>query len=487
MARHSIKYFFVALTGLLACQHKIPQPLVTGGDYPPDVANIILTKCATDGCHNNLSYSAAGDLNLTTWENLFKGSGTGSVVIPYRPDFSSMCYFTNTDSSAGLVMLPVMPVGRAPLSKAEYYTLKAWIENGAPDVNGKIKFADNPNRNKIYVTNRLCDVVTVFDEETMLQMRYVDVGNKPASEFPYCVKVAPDKKYWYVSFFANSDMVQRFDAENDKPSGELKLGMGAWTSFAITADSKHGYFVDNSNVGKIVYADLEHLNILNTIGFGNSFKYPIGIAINEQLKKLYVGSASGNFIYSINITDPTAPVVHQIIIDGTSAIKYETALDPGELLIDENSNKCYIACSGSNEIRVLNMLNDSLIGIIPLGASPAFISLSELTNRLFVSCPDDEISFPGNRGSVEIIDLLTNTVYKKINTGYQPYGIAADDRQKIVTVVNANISSAGPASHHASRCGQKNGNVTFIDLNTLELIPHKKREVAVFPFGAALR
>ena len=27
-------------------------------------------------------------------------------------------------------------------------TIKKWIDNGAPDINGKIKWADNPNRKK---------------------------------------------------------------------------------------------------------------------------------------------------------------------------------------------------------------------------------------------------------------------------------------------------------------------------------------------------
>jgi hypothetical protein len=38
-------------------------------------------------------------------------------------------------------------------------------------------WSDNPNRKKYYVLNQGCDVVTVFDAETQLPMRYITVGN----------------------------------------------------------------------------------------------------------------------------------------------------------------------------------------------------------------------------------------------------------------------------------------------------------------------
>jgi DNA-binding beta-propeller fold protein YncE len=84
---------------------------------------------------------------------------------------------------------------------------------------------------------------------------------------------------------------------------------------------------------------------------------------------------------------------------------------------------------------------------------------------------------------VVVVDVLAHAVVKTINTGYQPYGLAADDELGLVAVANANISAAGPASHHESGCGKKNGNVTFINTTTLELVAGKKLEVAVFPYA----
>ena len=148
------------------------------GDYPEAVGKIFANKCATPGCHNSSSYKACADLDLSSFSSLFKGSNNGSPVIPFRSDFSSLCYFINTYEELGPINAPTMPINGNALSKAEVETIKNWIDNGAPDINGNIKWSDNPNRKKYYVLNQGCDVVTVFDAETQLPMRYITVGNK---------------------------------------------------------------------------------------------------------------------------------------------------------------------------------------------------------------------------------------------------------------------------------------------------------------------
>jgi YVTN family beta-propeller protein len=485
MVPRKIKYLLLLIVMCgISCKHYYEFPGLDESSYPKEIGVILLSKCAVSGCHNNLSYSAAANLNLSSWEKMFDGSSSGSVAIPFRADFSTLCYFTNIDSSLGISLEPTMPIGQAPLSREEYITLRDWIWEGAPSAKGEIKFADNPARTKTYITNRMCDVVTVIDAATQLQMRYVDVGNKPDKEFPYCIKTSPDKKNWYVSFFVRTDIVQKFDAEKDVLAGNINLGKGSWTSFAIAADSKHGYFVDNSSPGKIVYADLQQMKPVGSYTFNNKLQYPIGIALSQLTSKVYVGCQFGNYVYSVDITDPLEPIIKEIIIDDGKKVKYSSDLNPTELITDEGGI-CYISCSGSNEIRIMHMTSDKLLGFIPIGSLPAYMVKSG--NKLFVSCPDDEETFAGNRGSVAVIDLNTYTIIKRINTGYQPYGLAVNKEQNMLTVVNANISLAGPGSHHVTGCGEKNGNVTFIDLNTLELVKGKKLEVAVYPYAAAAR
>lgn len=453
-----------------------------GTGYPQEVAAILVTKCATDGCHNELSYKASGGLNLGTWESLFEGTRTGAVVIPFRADFSPLCYFTNVDSSMGISLAPTMPIGQNPLTRTEYLALKNWIENGAPDVNGNVKFADDINRRKYYITNRLCNVVTVVDAASKLQMRYVNVGDPSVMKFPYCVKVSPDKQYWYVSFFTNCSSIQKFSAADDRLVQNINIGTGSWTSFVITSDSRYGYFVDNSSHGKIAYVDLQAGKLLNTYSFNGDLSYPSGIVLNEKLNKIYLGSLTGNFIYIIDLADPASPKIKATPIDGSNLVQYQSSLNPTELVSDPLTNKCYVACSGSSEIKVLDMATNNVISSIPLMSYPAFLGISHSSHRLFISCPDDSISFPGNRGAVVSISTVDNSIERKIKTGYQPYGLTVDEGEKVLVVVNANISSKGPASHHISICGQKNGNISYVSLNTLEILPKIKPELASFPF-----
>src|SRR5690348_4450354 len=83
-----------------------PQPAFNDGCYPAPVAEIIVKKCANAGCHNTQSKDAASGLDLSTWEKMFEGNNNGAAVIPYRSDQSTVCYFTNTDASLGVVQQP---------------------------------------------------------------------------------------------------------------------------------------------------------------------------------------------------------------------------------------------------------------------------------------------------------------------------------------------------------------------------------------------
>lgn len=144
--------------------------------FPDDVGKIIFTKCAIPGCHNDASKGGAGFLSMDSWDKLFEGGSGSACVIPFRPDYSTFCYYINTYSDLGQTLVPTMPFNKPALSREDVTLLKNWIAAGAPDRDGHIKFADNAHRKKFYLSNQGCDVVTVFDQETQLPMRYIDVG-----------------------------------------------------------------------------------------------------------------------------------------------------------------------------------------------------------------------------------------------------------------------------------------------------------------------
>ena len=99
-----IKELLFALLFISACKTDIPDVAVST-NYPPTVEKIIIGKCATAGCHNSISNSAAGGLDLSSWDVMFNGTSNGAVTIPYRGDYSTLLYFTCTDTLLGLVII----------------------------------------------------------------------------------------------------------------------------------------------------------------------------------------------------------------------------------------------------------------------------------------------------------------------------------------------------------------------------------------------
>ncbi len=460
-----------------SCTYRSADDIVTLSGYPEEVAAIINNKCATAGCHDNESREAAGGLSLSTWNNMFEGSRGGAVVIPFRPDYSTLCYYINTDSANGVMMQPVMPINNTPLSAAEFATIKNWITQGAPDKNNFVKFSDNQNKLKLYVANRGCDVVTVMDAESGLAIRYIDVGNNSAIEAPCMVKISPDKLHWYV-IFNQGTTIEKYSTSDNLRVGELYIGSGIWSSFAITADSKKIFISDANFYGRIVYADLENMAVITTYQTG--LKFPFNIFLNNANTKLYTTSNEGNYIYKIDIQNPLAPVIDTLSLEPGVIASSAPSLNPQSIQFNHDESKYFVTCNKSAELRIFQTMNDSLITILSTGSNPDAMAFSKSNLLLFVNCS----GVPGTikKSSVYVFSAATETFNLEIAAGHDSKGMVLDDKQKKLFVTNRNVSAGGPAAHHASLCEGKNGYITAIDISTMQLVPDFKAELSVDPY-----
>ncbi len=453
-------------------------------DYPEYIGKIILTKCATRGCHTDQSKVAAGGLSLENWEKLFEGGSGSACIIPYRSDYSTFFYYINTFSDLGVTLKPTMPYNQSALTREDVLMMKNWINAGAPNKDGKIKFSGDPHRKKFYVTNQGCDVVTVFDQQTLLPMRYVNVGSIPGIESPHMVRVSPDEQYWYV-IFMGGNYLEKYRTSDDSLVGKALIGSGYWNTFVISSDSKTAFCVDLSPTNaKIAKVDLNTLNVSTQLGF----TYPHGSALNKTNDTLYVTEQTNSSkLYKIPVDDFSN--FQEINLYTTPPAK---TLDSHELRFTPDGSKYFVTCQGTAEVRVFETGTDALLAIIPVGDKPSELSFSTSTKHLFVTCMEDLTHFPGKRGSVAIINYETLTLEKFIYTGHQPHGIEVDDARKLVYVINRNATTDGPAPHHSGECGGRNGNVSFIDLNTLNMVTSngtsiEKIEIAVDPYSVAIR
>lgn len=466
---------------LSTCRKDKGMPDYAG--YPEEVGKIIINKCAVSGCHNTISKDGAAGLDLTTWEKLFEGSrGGNAAVIPFRPDQSFLLYAVNTFSDMGPQLFPTMPVNKDPLSREEVVAISDWISSGAPDKNGYVKFSDHPLEEKLFIINQGCDMVHIADAESGLIMRSVDVGASPAIESPHYIHLSHDGIYFYVCFYSG-DMFQKFRTLDGSFVGQVNIGSGLWNTFTLTENDSLAFVIDWEASGKIAVVDIRNMQLLITYQGSGLLEYPHGSAVKDNW--LYITAQSGNFIYKIDITDIYNPDFNQIVLQPgeipSSAPKY----DPHQIHFSPDDSEYNISCQRSNEVRFFNASNDSLIAIVPTGKYPQHPHYSMTTDYLFVTCMEDDITYPGKTGSVSVINYKTHTFVKSIYTGFQPHGQAIDDNGKKVFIANRNINPSGPAPHHSSSCNGRNGYLTIIDMNTLELVPGYNAEMSVDPYYIA--
>jgi DNA-binding beta-propeller fold protein YncE len=466
---------------LIACKHEPAYVTPTSsGNFPNEVGNIFINRCATAGCHNALSYSNAAGLLLDSWEHLFDGSINGAVVVPYSSDYSSLMYFINTDSTLGPVAVPTMPLNHAPLTKDEYLAMKKWIDDGAPDKNGNIAFSTEPTtRQKIYAIHQGCDMLAVIDAEKRVVMRYIPIGSKPYPESAIYTRISPDGKYAYVCFWYGNQ-VYKIDTHTDKVAGIFSLSNSFWSTMAISADGQKLALTNGDDFGLSVVntatAEVQHFS--NT-GFVN----PHGITANASFDTFYITSMFGNTIYKFSNGNTTP-----ISIDGNALTTNSGSTpDPYEIIMSPDYSKYFVACDKSNEVRVFKRNNDGLAKVIPVGLQPRGMSVAKTMPYLFVSCMED----PGAgifKGSVYVINYNTLELVKIIKGDfYQPHTIAVNELDNSLYIFNRNQNYDGPAPHHQGPCSGRNGYYQVYDLNTLTPKSSRRYEVLVDPFVSAIR
>jgi DNA-binding beta-propeller fold protein YncE len=476
--------FLLLNVTLVSCRKD--KGAVNYGEFPADVGRIMGTTCAVSGCHNAASSPAAGHLNLESWVSMFRGSSSGSPVIPYSSKFSSLCYYINTYPELGLQAEPLMPLNGRALTFAQVKLIKDWIDAGAPDVKGKVMWADDPLRKKLYAVNQGCDVVTVFDSETQLPMRYIEVGRPGVNDTPHQVRVSPDGKFWYV-IFINFNMMEKYRCSDDAFVGRIPLSPLAagtstlptndalnWNVFDISRDSKRAYCVSWTNNGHVAAVNLETEKLLH---FTGGLSNPHAVVIHPDQTKIYVAAQTGNYITEI---DTGFTFSNDFSLNG-QAVSQLSSLDPHDMLLSADDANILITCQKSNEVRVFHLASGMVnAGPISTGYFPQEIVYARATNQYFVSCPYD-VSVANSQGLIVRLDgnNLSNTAM--VPCGYQPHGIAVDEKKKLLYVLSRNIQANGPAPHHSSICSGRNGFVNFIDLNTFK-VQAKKYELSVDPY-----
>ena len=492
-----------ALFYLTSCIHE-PPVAPPDGNYPPEVANIVLNKCAISGCHNTASYQNANGLLLDTWDHLLDGGLNGAEIIAYSPKYSPLLYITNTDSANGeIVLKPSMPLstpGRHmdPLTKAEYAILYNWIAKGAPDKNGNIPFAsDADTRQKLYLTQSGNDILAVIDGKRKVVMRYIPVGLDPGNiESQHEVEISEDGRNAYI-IFNTGRYIQKIDTRMDTVvasvlmDGGLITGGIQWSNLCVAPVDTAVVATNFYGTGGFAMVNTPDMNVEKYYGNG-LFTSPHGVTSNETFDTFFITAQYGNTVYKF--APNTHPVYYKKIpIKGTishvAATFDGSSPDPHQVEMSPDFSKYFVSCQTTNEIRVVDAHTDKVLDSIPVGVDPEEMTLCESKNYLFVTCVRDvnANTMPGRMGSVYVIDINTHHVVKVLNGDfYQPHDLAVDNKDGYLFVASRNTSSPIPP-HHPIPGGGNAGWYTVYDLNTLEPADKKRYEVLLDPYAMNAR
>lgn len=455
----------------------------TGGEYPKEIRKIIVTQCATSGCHEGQSAVGAGGLNMETWADLFKGSRGGSPVVPFAPGQSYLLFSINTDTALGPVLTPTMPFNETALTQEEYATIYNWIYNGARNKEGEEPFPPNSARKKWYVGHQVCDQVAVFDANSRQIMRYIEVGNDPVSiEYTFDIKVSPDHRYWYVVYFGSNPYISQYSTLTDEKVADIQLGNFGWSTVGFSPDGKFAFF-SSEYFSSLQVVDLNtHTPVGSARTFGYSTRGPV---VHPARQEVYLADYQDRSL-TVLAYDAQGNLGAQRSVD---IIQGQQPAIPGdawpfEIFFLPDGSKYFVTCTHSQEVRVFDAGTDSLLAVVTLPAEPSKMTYSAATGRLFISCMEDVITFssdPNRRGSIAVLSTNTHQVSQFLYSGYQPYSIYADDANGVLVVTNRNADVNGPQPHHISQCEGRNGYLTLIDLQTLQVIDGFKPELLADP------
>lgn len=491
----------IILIAAVGCKHKPYKPEVgpdidpASTQYPLDIAEIMIKKCATSGCHNEASYAGAGSLRLDDWSYLFDGSANGAVIVPYDTVNSSMLYFLNPGAGVydALSVAPTMPYEREVLSEDEYRLIKNWIAKGAPDKNGNVPFADKAaTRQKVYMTQQRCDILGVVDVEKNVVMRNIQIGSNGTTESPHFVKVDKNGDYAYVCF-VTGNVIQKIDVRTDKIVGAIDLspfnnGGSDFNIVQVSPDGKELVASQLLNTGIILLINAETMQPKDALAY---LKNPHGIAYNQSFDTFYITGQYGNTVY---VLPKTGIGLRMISIDDKAPIQLSTTdtaqytPNPHEIMMSPDYSKYFLTCQKTNDVRVMDRLGDTLLKVIPVGTKPQEMAISTTMPYLFVSCLEDKSPLPKARGSIYVIDYNKLEIVKRIDGGFfQPHGMALDDKSGRLYIGSRNLDVAGPAPHHVSGCAGRNGYYQVYNINTLQPENNRRYEVTPDPYSLDMR
>lgn len=493
----SMKFFTLASGLMLAlfagCKPDVENP--DNSHYPEAVAKIVAQNCAVRACHAGPQPSAG--LNLESWESLFAGARKGSVLVPFRPEWSHLFHAVNTDAALGPVAQQRMPYNGDPLPAADAIAIREWIAGGALDYKGGYAWqaARNRNSGKLFALCAGSDLVAVVDVASNLLMEYVSVGLREGfTESPHYITLSPDKQFFYVTLInsgaaggSGSAIVEKYRTDNYSFEGRINVDSDP-ALLTISPDGKRALLSHFNDAGgaRLSLLDTENMAVLDRLtGPSDLLHKPHGIASTSDFRYHYAAASNGNYYARIEIAGDRFADIEYFLLDPSETVPLgSTRYAPYYCILLESKKQLIISNNRSNDVRIFHTDTGQLLHKINVGAFPRLMAYDAADNRLFVACANEENAAQQGdlRGCLSVVDLNSNTEIKRIfNLGHRPHGVAIDPTRRYLFVTLENIGGAVPPHHVVDGLSGPPGQYALVDLRSLLPISSATTDIAVFP------
>ncbi|MFA6296809.1 MAG: choice-of-anchor D domain-containing protein [Patescibacteria group bacterium] len=274
-----------------------------------------------------------------------------------------------------------------------------------------------PDRTKVYITNAFGNSISVINTTTLEVVKTISLVDQP-----YGIVFNPSGTKGYVSLGNLSGYVSVINVATDEQEALITVGNSPAGLTINPLGTK--LYVANFNGGDVSVIDLNSNTVIKTIsGVGNFLHDAV---INSAGTRLYVASFDGSSNGYVAVIDTVNDLYLTSISMGAGTDTTGLALNPlGSLLYATNIL--------TDEVKIVDTTNNSVIGSITVGDAPWGISSNYLGTRVYVVNQDSK--------NISVIDVSTNTVIDTISVGNRPYAVGTFlEQQPIISVSESDLS-----------------------------------------------
>lgn len=247
-----------------------------------------------------------------------------------------------------------------------------------------------PNGAKAYVANTSSNTLSVID----LKTHATKTVSHPEFSFPHGIAFTPDSRHALVTS-ERTRKIFVIDAAADQVLRVVDTDQGGTHMVVVNKAGTWAYFA-NREANTVSFMNLQDYRIAANVAVGQGSE---GIALSPDDKEIWVGDRTDSTISVIDVAQrkrvasiPSGPSPvrvtftpdgkHALLPDRNNEVRvYDVAArkevsrvsvgaNPGGIIVSSDGKWAYVACQGSNDIKVIDTAKWAVAGSVAVGRGP---------------------------------------------------------------------------------------------------------------------